>query len=208
VSYLEGTDAGACGSGTPGQALAEMLEGIEQAEKIISAKRRRLHEQIDFLTTEKQGVFLERRLEKLDREEKELSDHRRRIHEQIDRMREEAGLPHYRDEQRRRLDGTVATPEMRRTCILIELANGSLRCFDFQDENLAAGWYQRCRDEWRAERPIMIPTRRAPSLQPNHTFPARGVIRLEISTPKDAMQAGAKIIPAVIKLDTNRRVAL
>jgi len=184
-----------------------MLEGIEQAEKIISAKRRRLHEQIDFLTTEKQGVFLERRLERLDREEKELSDHRRRIHEQI-RMRDEAGLPPCRDEQRRRLDGTLATPEMRRTCILAELANGSLRCFDFQDENLAAGWYQRCRDDWRSERPIMIPTRRAPSLQPNHTFPAGGVVRLDISTPKDAMQAGAKIIPAVITLDTCRRVAL
>jgi hypothetical protein len=189
--------------------LAEILEGIEQAERIISAKRRRLHEQIDFLTTEKVAVFLERRLERLDQEEKALSEHRRRIHEQIDRIRADAGLPSYRDEQRRRLDGTLSAPEMRRTCILIELVNSTLRCFDFQDENLAASWHQRCRDDWRAERPIMIPVRRAASLQPNHTFPARGVVRLEITTPRDALQSGAKIIPARIKLDSGRaRVAV
>ena len=182
-----------------------MLEGIEQAERVISSKRRRLHEQIDFLSTEKVGVYLERRLEKIDQEERELSDHRRRIHEQIDRLRAEAGLPSYRDEQRRRLDGTQSAPQLRRSCILIELVNGALRCFDFQDENLAARWYERCRDDWRAERPIMIPTRRGPtSLQSNPTFPARGVARLEITTPKEALETGAKIIPAVIKLDNRR----
>jgi hypothetical protein len=40
----ERADVAPAGVATPGEALAEMLEGIEQAERIISAKRRRLHE--------------------------------------------------------------------------------------------------------------------------------------------------------------------
>ena len=77
------------------------LASLEQEERRLSAKRRRLQERIDFLRAGGDG-FIERtdnRLEELREVEKETSRKRRALHARIDELRAAAGMPSYRDEQ-------------------------------------------------------------------------------------------------------------
>lgn len=182
-------------------AARETLVELEREERIVSAKRRRLHERIDFLAAEKFGVYMTNRLDRLIREEKELSKRRRELHAQIDAIRTAAGLPSYREEQRKRMQGVASSPDVRPTCILLELVNGTLRCFDFQDENLAATWYERCRDDWRADRAIVVSMRPGATFSSgSYSFPGRGVVRLEIVTRRAALELGARCVTAAIRL--------
>lgn len=188
--------------------VLKRLAELEATERIVSATRRRLHERIDFLAAEKFGVFRLRRLERLDQEEKKLSLRRRQLHAEIDAIRSAAGLPSYRDEVRKRLRATTSDIELHPTCIMVEMVNGTLRCFDFQDENLAAHWYEKCCDDWHAERPIVISTRPGgPSLRSEpYTFPAKGVLRIEITTRQVASDLGVKIISANIRLGSGSQL--
>jgi hypothetical protein len=62
--------------------LRKELANLEAAEALISAKRRHLHQQIDFGFASEETRALER----------ELSDERRRLHRQIDALRELLGV--------------------------------------------------------------------------------------------------------------------
>ena len=68
------------------------LAHLEQEERAISQRRRRLHERIDFIRGS--GVHDDEsrdRLAKLEAEEKEVSRVRRELHERIDALRSQAG---------------------------------------------------------------------------------------------------------------------
>jgi hypothetical protein len=185
----------------------ERLAELEREERLISAKRQRVHARIDFLAAEKFGVYIRRRLERLAEEEKELSKKRRALHAQIDRIRAAAGLPSYRDERRRRLRGSERTGDVRPTCLLVELVNGTLRCFDFQDEDLAAHWHEKCLEDWRSDRPVVISMRPSPSLQSEpYRFPSRGVAGLEITTRQLATDLEVEIVTAVIRLNAGSQI--
>jgi hypothetical protein len=62
--------------------LRRELRALEAAEALASAKRRRLHQQIDF------GFAPEGARER----EREVSDERRQLHERIDAVRERLGM--------------------------------------------------------------------------------------------------------------------
>lgn len=62
--------------------LRTELKALEAAEALASAKRNRLHRQIDFGFATEEARALER----------EVSDERRRLHEQIDAVREQLGM--------------------------------------------------------------------------------------------------------------------
>ena len=79
----------------------ELLVELEQEERRLSAKRRRLQARMDFLQSGGDGFAqgaLER-LESLRQVESELSRQRRELHARIDDLRAAAGLPAYRDER-------------------------------------------------------------------------------------------------------------
>ena len=68
------------------------LARLEQEERAVSQRRRRLHERIDFIrgSGAQDGDSLER-LAKLEVEEKEASQRRRELHGRIDALRSQAG---------------------------------------------------------------------------------------------------------------------
>ncbi|HZO48547.1 MAG TPA: hypothetical protein VFB26_00215 [Gaiellaceae bacterium] len=180
-----------------------VLAELEHEERIVSAKRRRVHERIDFLVAEKFGAYMSNRLERLLREERELSQRRRELHGEIDRLRAAAGLPSYREERRKLMQGTSDAPDVRPTCLLVELVTGVVRCFDFLDESLAARWLERCREDWRAGRPVVVSLRPGATYQSGlYTFPAKGVVQLEIASRQDALERGVTSIRAAIRLDS------
>jgi hypothetical protein len=194
------------GNDAPVDMVFATLPGLEREERLISAKRQRVHARIDFLAAEKFGIYIERRLERLAQEEKQLSRQRHQLHAQIDRIRATAGLPSYRDERRRRLNGSQQTGDLRPTCLLIELVNGTLRCFDFQDENLAAEWYENCLDNWRSDQSVIVSMRPGPSLKSEpYAFPSAGIAHLEITTRQLATDLEINCITATIRLNTGPR---
>ena len=64
--------------------LRKELKALEAAEALVSAKRSRLHQQIDFGFASEETRALER----------EVSDERRQLHRRIDTLRELLGLEH------------------------------------------------------------------------------------------------------------------
>jgi hypothetical protein len=46
--------------------------------------------------------------------------------------------------------------ERRRTCIVVAFVDGSLRAYDFLDEDSAARWYGECGQEWNAGRSVVL----------------------------------------------------
>lgn len=93
------------------------------------------------------------------------------------------------------------TERTRRTCILIELTDGSVRAFKYPDEEMAATWYEECRGEWNAGRTIIFNLRRssvnrfAPSTEMHD---GDGVSHLGLTTPAEAERRGAMLRDAVI----------
>jgi len=69
----------------------EELERLEEEELAVSARRRRLHDRIDFLRGTGEPD-LEERLAKLAEEERAISDRRRELHRVIDALRVEFGI--------------------------------------------------------------------------------------------------------------------
>ncbi len=68
------------------------LARLEQEERAVSQRRRRLHERIDFIRgSAAQDVDSLERLEKLVVEEKDVSHRRRELHGRIDALRSQAG---------------------------------------------------------------------------------------------------------------------
>jgi len=64
------------------------LEELDEEERVISARRRQLHDQIEFLRG--RGLaepYAQERLERLEEEEKEVSRRRRELHALIDTRR-------------------------------------------------------------------------------------------------------------------------
>ncbi len=76
------------------QADERELERLESEERALSARRRRLHERIDFLRAggaeEPDGGHA---LALLERQEREVSAARRSLHRQIDELRVRLGRP-------------------------------------------------------------------------------------------------------------------
>jgi len=188
--------------GSEVESVRAVLDELEHEERIVSAKRRRVHERIDFLVAEKFGAYMSNRLERLLREERELSRRRRELHGEIDRLRAAAGLPSYREERRKLMHGATDPPDVRPTCLLVELVTGAVRCFDFLDENLAARWLERCREDWRAGRPVVVSLRPGATYQSGlYTFPAKGVVHLEVASRQNALERGITSIRAAIRLE-------
>ena len=72
---------GGCPKWKPGEAL----EQLEEEERAVSTRRRRLHDKIDFLkTTGVEVLEVAERLARLVEEEHELSQRRRELHALID----------------------------------------------------------------------------------------------------------------------------
>lgn len=68
------------------------LARLEQEERAVSQRRRRLHERIEFIRGNgAQDAESLERLAKLEAEEKEVSQQRRDLHGRIDGLRSEAG---------------------------------------------------------------------------------------------------------------------
>lgn len=71
----------------------ELLEALEAEVRAVSARRRRLHDRIDFLRGSGVGEpDAAERLAKLEEEEREVSVRRRELHAQIDACRVEYRL--------------------------------------------------------------------------------------------------------------------
>ena len=69
------------------------LARLEQEERAVSQRRRRLHERIDFIRGNgAQDEESLERLAKLEVEEKEVSRHRRELHGRIDALRSQVGV--------------------------------------------------------------------------------------------------------------------
>jgi hypothetical protein len=69
------------------------LEELEEEERVLSTRRRRLHDRIDFLHGSGMGEpDAEERLARLLEEEHEVSRKRRELHALIDTRRSESGL--------------------------------------------------------------------------------------------------------------------
>ncbi len=75
------------------------LVSLEQEERRLSLKRRRLQERIDFRRAGGGGTADLEQLEYLREAESVTSRRRRDLHLRIDEMRAAAGLPPYRDER-------------------------------------------------------------------------------------------------------------
>ncbi len=68
------------------------LARLEQEERAVSQRRRRVHERIDFIRgTGAQDEDSLDRLAKLEAEEKEVSQRRRELHDRIDALRSQVG---------------------------------------------------------------------------------------------------------------------
>jgi hypothetical protein len=75
------------------QESRESLEKLEEEERMVSTRRRRLHDKIEFLkTTGVDEPDVAERLEKVEEEEREVSQRRRELHAQIDALRKELGI--------------------------------------------------------------------------------------------------------------------
>ena len=71
----------------------EALEQLEEEERTVSTRRRRLHDKIDFLkTTGVEEPEVAERLARLVEEEQEVSQRRRELHVLIDARRTELGI--------------------------------------------------------------------------------------------------------------------
>lgn len=73
-------------------ASREELERLEDEERTVSNRRRRLHDQIDFLRASTGQPEVEERLAKLLAEERDVSIRRRELHAAIDGLRIELGI--------------------------------------------------------------------------------------------------------------------
>jgi hypothetical protein len=73
------------------------LEHLEERERALSARRRALHDRIDFIRGGSMGQDAEtlERLERLLEEEREVSATRAALHAQIDDLRVALGLPRF-----------------------------------------------------------------------------------------------------------------
>jgi hypothetical protein len=69
----------------------EELERLEEEEQAVSARRRRLHDRIDFLRASGEPDS-EERLARLTAEERAISDRRLELHGLIDALRVELGI--------------------------------------------------------------------------------------------------------------------
>ena len=67
------------------------LQRLEEEERTVSGRRRRLHDQMDFLRGSGEPD-VEERLAKLTEEEREISARRRELHASIDALRIELGI--------------------------------------------------------------------------------------------------------------------
>jgi predicted nucleic acid-binding Zn-ribbon protein len=86
---------------------AAQLARLEAEERVVSSRRRRLHDKIDFLRAGG-GVASdssEEYLRKLQEEERELSIRRRELHAQIDALRVHLGRPPGPPARERQLGG-------------------------------------------------------------------------------------------------------
>ena len=77
--------------------LISMLQVLNKRERILSWRRRTLHDTIDSLylsaPLDEQQVAL---LERLEHQERDLSARRRKLHAQIDELRAQLALPRWR----------------------------------------------------------------------------------------------------------------
>jgi len=68
----------------------ELLHALEEEERALSGRRRRLHDQIDALRSIGQSL---ERLRAVEEEEAACSTRRRELHQEIDALRSRLGLP-------------------------------------------------------------------------------------------------------------------
>jgi hypothetical protein len=94
---------------------------------------------------------------------------------------------------------SVQSMDDRRTCILVELTDGTARAYEFPDEQSAATWYAECRSEWNAGRTVVFTLRPAHRFSPTSAM-HRGddVAHLELTTADAATARGVECSPAVI----------
>lgn len=69
--------------------IREVLDELEPEEHSISARRRRLHERIDFVRAAHDDATSAALLPELDAQEREISAARRVLHRRIDALRDE-----------------------------------------------------------------------------------------------------------------------
>lgn len=83
---------------------AEELERLEAEERAISARRRRLHDRIDFARQAAAGGGTSADLETLLADERAISAERKALHARIDELKVRLGLPPGPPPRRRLLD--------------------------------------------------------------------------------------------------------
>jgi hypothetical protein len=79
----------------------ELLRALEEEERALSARRRRLHDQIDALRSISQSP---ERLRALEEQEAAFSNRRLELHREIDDLRSRLGLPPGPPAKPKRLD--------------------------------------------------------------------------------------------------------
>lgn len=84
-----------------------------------------------------------------------------------------------------------------RTCIVVELTDGSFRAFAFPSEDIAAAWYQECRAEWNEARNLVfhVRSRRGPSVPT--ILDGDTVAHLELASHEDVDARGIRCSSAV-----------
>lgn len=85
-----------------------------------------------------------------------------------------------------------------RNCIVIELADGTMRAFAYPDEDSAAKSYSECRRDWNAGGVLLFYLRPVRGNTPTVTYPGDNVSHLERTTRRDAEVRGIECLSAVI----------
>jgi hypothetical protein len=89
------------------------------------------------------------------------------------------------------------TERDRLSCILVALTDGSLRAFDYPDEQSAESWYRESREEWNAGRTVVFYVRWRGSTS-TERYGGDEVAHLEITTRDNAEARGAECQDALI----------
>jgi hypothetical protein len=83
-----------------GDDRSRRLAELEERERTVSARRRRLHDRIDYARGTGAAEADPDALARLHADERAVSDERRRLHAEIDALRAELGLPPFRERRR------------------------------------------------------------------------------------------------------------
>ena len=90
------------------------------------------------------------------------------------------------------------TEQPPRSCIFVELTDGTLQAFNYPDPESAEKSYRECREEWNAGRNVIFYLRRTRYGRPSALYYGDEVAHLELTTREDAAKRGADCQDAVV----------